>query len=331
MKDYLSYADHISDKRVSEKKEILDFIVGSAKDCEHIVFLGDIFNSRNNSSETNREFVEFIERFGNKNIYLINGNHSKKGNGKTAIDFIKEISHPNWHVFTKYETIELREEIKIGFFPYMLKSELDVENDVEATEKIMNLLTGGDILFTHHCISDTTFSGISTNTLKEIVLPKDDLEKRYKLLVAGHIHTHGVFGNTILTGSVFNNEAGEIEKYIWKIKKDLNVEKIKLPGRGIYKLDNPTLDDLRKIPDDNIVKVVLTDKSINIEELKDNLVRFAASLLIEKYPDGRKKAHNVENGAFDFSLESLIKMYSEEKGIELDKLLKGLELINSNE
>ena len=62
-KDNLSYADYISDGRVAEKKEILDFIIESSKDCDHIVFLGDFFNSKNNSSEVNRQAVEFLEKF----------------------------------------------------------------------------------------------------------------------------------------------------------------------------------------------------------------------------------------------------------------------------
>ena len=54
----------------------------------------------------------------------------------------------------------------------MLKSELGTENDEQATEKIMRELPGGDILFAHHSISDTTFNGLSTNTLKEVVYQK---------------------------------------------------------------------------------------------------------------------------------------------------------------
>lgn len=339
-RDNLAYADNISDRRVAEEKEILDFIVESFKDCEHIVLLGDNFNARNNSSETNRKFVEFLERFGKKDVYIISGNHEKKGDGKTAIDFLGEIDKPNWHIFTKPSSIEFAvkhqarkiatkgtETLKIDFLPYMLNSELGVENCEEATKEIMKHLDGGDILFAHHAISGTSFNGIKTDMLHEVVLPKAKLEKKYKLVVAGHIHAPQQYGNILITGSLFTMEVGEIEKFIWKIDKDLEVEKIKVPGREIHKLENPTPDDLDAVPPNSIVKTIVTDKKIDIEKLKEELGRFDASLLVEDYPDTRKKAH-IEEGAFDFSIEALLKLYSEEKGVDYQKLLKGLQLIN---
>lgn len=329
IKDNLNYSEYIADGRNSEKKEILDFILDSAKDCDHIVFLGDNFHSRNNSSETNREFVEFLEKFKNKEIYVISGNHEKKGNGKTAIDFLGEIKHPNWHVFTRPGVMEFKAGFKVDFLPYMLKSELEVETDEEASRKIIDSLNGGEILFAHHSISDTTFNGISTNSLKEVVLSKNKLEEKYKLIVAGHIHASGVFGKTVLAGSVFNNEAGETEKFIWKIKDDLSVEQIKLPGRRIYKLENPTQEKLEKIPKESIVKAIITDKNLDIEKIKEDLIRFDASLIIENYPNERKKMHDVQNGAFDFSVENLLKLYAKEREISLEKLLTGFALINN--
>ena len=327
-RDNLSYFEFIPDGRNLEKKEILDFILESSKDCDHIVFLGDFFSSRNNSSETNRQAVEFLEKFKNKEIYVINGNHCKKGDGKTAIDFLGEIKHSNWHIFTKPYNTQIG-SLKVSFLPYMLKSELGTENDEQSTEKIIKDLPGGDILFAHYSISDTTFNGLSTNALKEVVLFKQELERKYKQVIAGHIHVPGTFGRTLLTGSIFNMEVGETEKFIWKIDENLKVEQIKLPGRGIYKMTNPTTEELAKIPKESIVKVVITDKKNNIEEIKDSLTRFNASLVLEQYPDERKKMHNIQEGAFDFSPEALLKLYSEERGIELSKLLRGFELIKN--
>lgn len=324
----LSYSGYVKDGRNKEGKEIIDFIVDSANDCDHIVFLGDFFNARNNSSEVNRQAVELLERFKEKHVYIIVGNHDKSGDGKTAIDFLSEIKHPNWHIFTKPHDTQIG-NLKASFLPYMLKSELGTENDEQSTEKIIQDLPGGDILFTHHSISDTTFNGISTNTLKEVVLPKVELEKKYKQIIAGHIHAPGVFGRTLLTGSVFNSEVNEIEKFIWKIDENLKIEQARLPGRGIYKMTNPTTEELAKLPKESIVKVMITKKEINIEEIKDNLTRFDASLILENYPDERKKMHNIQEGALDFSLENLLKMYSGERKIDLSKLLKGFELIKN--
>ena len=327
-REFLSYEAYISDRRVSEKKEILDFIVESFKDCKHIVFMGDIFHSKNNSSVTYKEFVEFIERFDDKELYILSGNHEKKGDGTTAIDFLKEIQDKNWHIFTKLNPISVKiEELNIDFLPYMLNSELEVTNYEDATKAIMKQLSGGDILFAHHAISDTSFNGIKTNLLNEVVLPKDKLEKKYKLTIAGHIHEPQEVGQTIITGNVFTTNVGEIEKFIWKIKSDLSVEKIKLPGRAIYKIENPTNKQLSDIKKDSIVKIIITDKKIKIEELKEKLKRFDSSLLVENYPSTRKKMH-IEDGAMDFRLESLLKLYSEERKVNYSKLLKGLEIIN---
>lgn len=330
-KDSLSYADYISDRRVSEKKEILDFIIKQSKDCQHIVFLGDNFNSKNNSSETNREFVEFLERFENKELYIISGNHCKKGDGKTAIDFLAEVKKPNWHIFTKPGSVSIEgaRTFKFDFLPYMLNSELGVENYEMATKKVVKELDGGDILFAHHTISGSTWNGFKADELTtEIVLPREKLEKKYKLIVAGHIHAPQSMGNTLVTGSLFTSEVGELEKFIYKIDEELKIVKFKVPAREIHKLDNPTEKQLAKIPGNSIVKVTLTDKKIDVEEMEKILSKFDAHLLIEDYPNERKKM-KIEEGAFDFSIEALLKLYSEEKKVELSKLLNGLKIISN--
>ena len=81
------------------------------------------------------------------------------------------------------------------------------------------------------------------------------------------------------------------------------------------------------LPNNSIVKVVITDKNISVEKVEERLRRFDAYLLIENYPSTRKKMR-IENNAFDFSIEALLKLYSEEKEIDYQKLKKGLELIN---
>lgn len=326
-KDRLSYADHISDGRVAEKKEILDFIVKQAEDCEHVVFMGDNFNSKNNSSETNREFVEFIERFGDKEIYLIAGNHEKRGDGKTAIDFLGEVKKNNWHIFTRACWLEI-DGLQMSFLPYMLNSELEVENFEDATKQIMQILNSADILFAHHSISGTTFNGVKTEELHEVVLPKEELEKKYKLVVAGHIHVPQQYGNILVTGSLFTSEVGEIEKFIWKIDENMQVEKLKVPAREIHQLTNPTSIQLTKLPKNSIVKIIVTDKNINVEELKVVASGFDAHLIVEDYPDERVKMH-IEEGAIDFNIEALLKLYSEARQVDYQKLTKALQLINA--
>lgn len=327
-KDNLSYAEHISDQRVAEKKEILDFVVKQAEDCEHIVFLGDVFHSKNNSSETNRQVVEFLERFENKQVYIISGNHDKKGDGKTAVDFLGAIKKDNWHVFTKHSLVNI-EGKKFDFLPYMLNSELGVTDNTAAIKYIMEYLDGGDILFTHHNISGTYLhTNMLVDTVSSIVLPQKELEERYKLIIAGDIHSPQQYGNVTITGSLFTAEVGEKEKFIWKIDEEMKVEKIKVPCRPIYKLIDPTDEQLSKVPDNAIIKVIVTVNGTDIESMKEKLKRFDASLLIEDYPSERKKMNIDENNAMDFSIENLLKMYSEVKNVDYQKLVRGLELLN---
>jgi len=325
-KEALGYSDYVKDGRKQEKDDILDFIVESFKDCDQIVFLGDQLNSKNNMSEVIKDFIAFVERFKDKEIYILSGNHEKKGDGNTAIDFMKEMVKTNWHVYTQPFNTYMDGKA-VTFLPYMNKAELAAQNDAEATEKIMNCLLPGDILFLHHAISDSnTISGQNTNMFQEAVLPRRELETRFKLVVGGHIHTPQYSGRTVVTGSIFNNEAGETEKFIWKIGKDLTVEKIKLPGRPIHNLKDPSPDLIKLLEDRSIVKVTLTDKGIDVESLKEELKRFDAYLLLEQYPNQRKKLH-FDEGAIDFSIENLLKIYAEEKGINFGSLMQGFELI----
>ena len=46
----LGYAEYVADGRIAEEKEILDFIIKQASDCDRIVFLGDQLNAKNNHS-----------------------------------------------------------------------------------------------------------------------------------------------------------------------------------------------------------------------------------------------------------------------------------------
>jgi DNA repair exonuclease SbcCD nuclease subunit len=212
----------------------------------------------------------------------------------------------------------------------MLKSELGAETNEEGTKLMMKNLSGGDILFMHHAMKGFMANGIKTDTFGEPLFSQIALEKLYKLVVAGHVHDPQVKGRTIITGSVFKEIIGETEKFIWKINpEDGLFEKIALPGRPIIKVwGDDIAEKLRTTPQNSIVKTVVTSKSVDIEDLKKKLKKFDASLLIEDYPNTRVKAH-IKNGAFDFSIETLLKLYSEERKVDYQRLLNGLFLIKN--
>lgn len=331
-REHLAYSDYISDRRDAEEKEVLDFIVKSLTSCSKIILLGDQLNAKNNPSEVNRKLVEFIERFNDKEMFIISGNHERIGSGKTAIDFLKEIKGHNWHIITSGPTT-------IGeydFLPYMAYPELGVKDKIEATEKLTRSLGENKILFCHHAISGcTTTSGCQTDIFDEMVLQKKHLAKRYKLIVGGHIHAPQFVGDEknadmLIAGSIFNNEVGEVEKAVWTIdEKTLAVTKIVLPGRGIYKLKNPTEKDLQSVPIGSIVKIIITEKSEDIDRLKfclKNLKRFDAYLLLEQYPNERKKIISGDN-LLEFDIERLLELYAKQKKIDVKQLNAAWELI----
>lgn len=325
-KDSLSYDEYIKGGRTSEKEEILNFIVSQSSDCASVVFMGDNFDHRNNTAEVVRDFVNFITRFGSeKEIFIISGNHEKKGNGTTAVDFMGAMMIPNWHIFTTFGKGNAY-GIKADFLPYTLKSELGVETNQEASDKLNSLLQGNRILFHHHMM-DELINGIDVKLVNEPILNVSKLKKKYDLVLGGHIHGTEQKGNCIVTGSVFNGQVGDNGKFIWKINdSDLSVEKISLPGRKIYSFTNPTSEELSKIDTSSIVKVFITKNEVGLDSLGEFLEKFDAHLVIEKYDNKREKAH-FEEGALDLDTVKLLGIYAEQKKIELNNLMKGWELI----
>ena len=327
----LAYADFIDDRRIAEKQEVLDFIIDQSKDCQYIVFLGDSLNSRNNGAVTVKEFVQFIERFVDKEIYILAGNHEKMGSGASAVDFLKEVKNKKWHIITdKLYTTKIGTKV-VEFCPYFHKAELGTDDKKKATKILTKRLEGGDILFAHHCIAGSKVHDQDVEIYDEVIFSRKELDKLYKLVVAGHIHSPQVKDGVIVAGSIFTNEVGEHQKYIWKIdSKTLKYEQIELPGRAIYKIENPTDKELTEIKKDSIVKVVITKKlpESKIKELKEKLRRFDAYIFIEQIPHERKKLHfSQDEGLLDFSIEKLLEIYAKENKVNLTKLKKGFELI----
>lgn len=330
LKENLGYSECISDRRVGEKKEVLDFIVDQFKDYDSIIFMGDQLNSKNNPSEVIREFVHFLERFPDKHLYLLAGNHEKWGNGKSAIDFLKEIKNPKWHVITNVPTMKIigRERTTFAMFcPYMTKSELLADNNEEATMALMSELLAKKhkLLFVHHAISGSkTVTNQMTDMFDEIVLPAETLLTKYDMVFAGHIHQPQVSERVVISGSVFNNEAGDHGKSIFSYNEENGeLKAIPLPGRPIYKLDDPSPEDIMALPKNSIVKVVLTEKKEEgfASKIRQMLREYVeCGILIERYPNERKKVH-IEDGTLNFGdTEELLRLYAQEKKIDFSKL-----------
>lgn len=327
-KEHLRYHEYVVGGRDGERADVLQALVDSAQDCDTVVLVGDVFDVKNPPSSVVHMFTEFLERFGDKEVFIIAGNHEKFADGKTALDYLKEVKNKKWNVITDRVSIHGN----MTFCPYFFKEELGCKTHEEATAKVMDMLQGGEILFSHHAVSDTiTVTGQSTNLFPEVVLPKEQIESRYKLNIAGHIHKPADYGRSIVTGCTMSNEVGDSEKFAWKITnrtEAITWEKISLPIRPIVKIENPTVVELDKFTSNSIVKAVFTDKANQpTEEIKERLRQFDAFIILEQYPNERKKLTVSEGAMLDYSVEQLLDLYSKEKKVDKNKLLAAWELI----
>lgn len=324
LREKLGYSEYVSDGREKEKKEVLDTIFDLSKGCDKVVFLGDQLNGRNNPSEVIKEFVRYIERF-KQEIFIIAGNHEKVGDGKSAIDFLKEIKNKKWHIITN-EIVEIDGDV---FCPYFYKGELECNSHEEASKKLMEMLPAGKNLFIHHALSGHNIKGIMTDELNEVVLPRAKITKQYENIFCGHLHSSHLDGksNVVYAGSIFTDEVNEGEKFVYTMEDGI-IENHKLPVRDIIKLEDPTFRDMREIKKESIVKVIMTKKPADnfLHEMEEKLLGYDGSILVEDYKTERKIV-KFEDGDLDLDVVNLIKIYAKEKNLDLGKLQAGYELI----
>jgi len=325
------YGDLIEDGRRGERENVLQTIHRAAQDCGAVVLTGDNLDKRHNNSTVIREFVEFLDGFGDKDVYIISGNHETYEGDKTALDFLIGVKH-YWHVITPRSGPFYPAIPSLCFVPYMTNSSLGVSSKEEAREKLMSTIeeislgNKYDVIFLHHMISGT----FSEDRVEEFVLPRERLEKVAKLVVAGHIHEAKSIGRTLMTGNIFTHNTGDHEKSVWKIDSEAGTyEKIPLPVRPIYKVFNSKVDELDVLPSNAIVKVVLTDKDVDVEATRLALKRFDANILVENYPDERTRIHVEEGQTLDLSIPALLDLYAQSKKKDPARLQEAFALVSS--
>ena len=326
-REILPYANSFSDGRKKEWADMIDKIVSVSDSCDIVVLLGDVLNSKHNKSGVIRELVEFLKRLGNKPVYIISGNHCRINASETALDFLKKVDYPNWHVFT-----EITQGLDIGgvratFLPYTTPAMLGVTTKQEGEKVIADLLKPADIAFGHHAIMGAKATEFFDT---EIVLDKKKMSETFGMSFMGHLHQAEKLGDNIqMTGSVFPQEIGEICKsiFVWDTVTK-TTEEIALPVRQIHKVD--WNEDSEKIfggiQTNAIVKCVVTTRGTDIDLVHKTLERFDAHLVVEQYPSERVKTH-FDEGALDLGIDNLLKLYSEAKGVSYADLNEGFNLI----
>ena len=91
---------------------------------------------------------------------------------------------------------------------------------------------------------------------------------------------------------------------------------------------NPSIKQLDELPENAIVKVVLTEKDQDIEMIKAKLMWFDAHILVENYPDERTRLHVDEGQTLDLSIPALLDLYAKAKSKDPERLHKAFALVS---
>jgi hypothetical protein len=218
----------------------------------------------------------------------------------------------------------------------MTPGSLDVENLEEAKKKVLSSIPTVDVLFHHHIMTGTMVGGANLEELNELVLPREEVEKKSRWVIGGHIHKAQVLSKqTFVTGSVFTQEVNEKGKSVWILDTEKEeMKEVMLPVRGIYQIEANYGDTFDGLPKHSIVKVVITDIRLKdqVDNIKEQLSKlYDSSIVVESYPNERTKVFLDDTGGLDLSIENLLKVYSEVKEIPLSDLKDAMALLENNE
>lgn len=331
----LPYASAIADGRKGEWEAVKKVIHDTASTCDAVVLLGDGLNSRHNHSSVIREFVDFLNGFGDKEVHILVGNHERYGTS-TALDFLQSVGHPNWFIYSKPTQTKVAGQ-EAMMIPFMTPALMGVETKEEGIQAVTATFPkdAWPLSFSHHAIGGARMRGIPVEMMNEIVLPQKTMEQHFSHNFAGHIHeSQNVFPSIYMTGNIFTNEVGEHRKSIWVYESDgtidVAVTEVPLPVRGIHKM---TIEkNVYQYPTEKknaIVKAYITSRDVDVEYTKKDLERmYDASIIIEQYPNERQKAH-FEDGGLDLSVDSLLRLYANVKGLEYTDLQEAFDLIKT--
>ena len=327
----LPYASAFKDGRKGEWEGVKKTIHDTAKSCDAVVLIGDNFNARHNHSSVIREFIDFLNGFGDKEVHILVGNHERYGTS-SALDFLKGMHQNKWYIYSEPTQTKVAGQ-EAMMIPFMTPALLGVETKEEGVKAVLDMFpkNAWPLAFAHHGVSGARVHGTSMDLFNEIILPKEKMEAHFAHVFAGHIHEkQNIFPSIYMTGNIFTNEMGEHGKSIWVYDSngtiDVEVKEIPLPVRGIYKIIWEERDAKEAIPSNSIVKCYVTNRETPLEEVKKFLEFFDASIIVEQYPNERSKVH-FEEGGLDLSIESLLKLYADAKGLSYADLQEGFELI----
>jgi len=312
--------DLFSDQRLTERSEIEDAIVRASEGCEIVLLNGDVFDVRNPPAEVIKHFTNFLERLGDKIVVLNSGNHENTAGGASALDFIREIKGKNWIVVNGKPTVVAE---GICVVPYVRRAQYDVETDAELVEKVLEQIPYGlKAIYIHHCVSGTKANfGLPVDLMHEAIFPREELLKHAEYVFSGHIHTRQDDGNVSVIGSVMNMSLGETETKRVLVFDTVTGERtsIDLPGRKLCKLVNPSAEEMEEAAATMDYVKIVSDIPVVVPESLNG-----KSCVVETPKSDRKK---VEEIGEDFSVPSLLKVYSKSREVDLNRLMAGYGVI----
>lgn len=264
----LSLAKPTTEQRLNSRlldyKATLEYTIAdvAARGVKHLVFTGDLFESRSPPLIQQTIFSEALAKAfasGIEHVHTVIGNHDQtRIFGSSTADPLKALQLPNLHVYDEIEAVELREGnqtiANLVVLPYRDRKWFGVETVDEGNAIIETKLNAAFdsirndklvLAVTHVCFEGTTFEFEDAEFYGEnqLFVPQRFFN-RADLTIGGHVHTPAVLSQNpyiAYVGSMEKRGGGERHDKVYAIvdTEAKTVEYKKEPCREIYdiKLD----------------------------------------------------------------------------------------------
>lgn len=300
----------------SRLKDYFDTLIstlddGIAKQCEILVFTGDIFEHRTPTVQQQMLFsiaLNHAVSIGYKQIHIVVGNHDQQRSATAhTLSYIQELPLDNIFVHSEIESVSILDgdqEVHLTFLPYRDRKWYGSETNNEAIELIEQGLvrcaseassSATKVLVGHMAVEGTMWMLEEYSDLyngNDLILPLK-LFNDFNITIMGHVHTPGLISQKPLVAYVGSMEKrGSFEdhdkKYVIIDVDEGKIAEFSEPCRDIFdfKIDvsdesrgelvtSEVLDRLKSLPD--------------INHVDSNLVRVIVSVssLDEKYLDAK--------------------------------------------
>lgn len=284
----------INSRLLEYEKTLSNIITYAIKNkIELVVFLGDIFETRNPTSQQSVCFYRQLKRLSNAGItiYILMGNHDmiKTRKINSTLDPIKEIHMSKVSVFTDIDLVHFvdsnNEHLNVLMMPYRNRQSYDKPTNEESLMEMANeiniakgkAIVNCPILLCGHMMMESTISSDAGDFgLNELILPFD-IFNGIDIVINGHIHRSSVLKELpvfVYSGSMETKDFSERDHQkcflIYDTTKS-GIEAITFKAISTKKFIDFAFDYSIDFPEDPMNKII---KEIYNETIKDSVVRF---------------------------------------------------------